>query len=198
MAPAKRKSKKGFAIKFDLSLPGLLGVAVVCFCIFLWMFLLGVWSGQTMFPTGKYQKKAGIAEPRSEPLRTVAKKQVPPAGAAKAVDAPVAAPEKKELSGSKKKIVAPKNETQPESEEDPAFFAVQVGAFKDPKLAGKEIEIWKGKGYNPFSRPPEGPDDSFTRVYVGRFDSLKDARAKATAIDKEEKIKPFVVLVPGE
>lgn len=44
MAPPKTK---GFSFKFDLSLGGLLGVGVVCFCIFLWMFLLGVWAGQT-------------------------------------------------------------------------------------------------------------------------------------------------------
>lgn len=27
---------------------GLIGIGVVCFCIFLWMFLLGIWAGQTV------------------------------------------------------------------------------------------------------------------------------------------------------
>jgi hypothetical protein len=26
----------------------MLGLVVVCFCLFLWMFLLGVWAGQTI------------------------------------------------------------------------------------------------------------------------------------------------------
>ena len=50
MARARRKKKK--SIKFELSVWGLLGVATVCFCIFLWMFLLGVWAGQTILLSG--------------------------------------------------------------------------------------------------------------------------------------------------
>lgn len=44
---ASRKRKKAVRkIKFQLTRSGLAGVAVVCFCIFLWMFLIGVWVGQ--------------------------------------------------------------------------------------------------------------------------------------------------------
>ena len=58
MAAGNRKKK--FSIKIELSPAGLLGVGVVCFCIFLWMFLLGVWAGQTILSTGHYQvEKAG-------------------------------------------------------------------------------------------------------------------------------------------
>jgi hypothetical protein len=46
MAGSKKNKQKH--IKFDLSIWGLLGIGVVCFCIFLWMFLLGVWAGQTI------------------------------------------------------------------------------------------------------------------------------------------------------
>ena len=46
MARTKKKKKK--YIKFELSIWGLFGIGVVCFCIFLWMFLLGVWAGQTI------------------------------------------------------------------------------------------------------------------------------------------------------
>ena len=53
MAAIKRK--KGFNIKFNLTVTGLLGVGVVCFCIFLWMFLLGIWAGQTVLTAGKYE-----------------------------------------------------------------------------------------------------------------------------------------------
>jgi hypothetical protein len=50
---ARRKSKKKKKIKFELTLGGLLGVGAVLFCIFLWMFLLGIWTGQTvLLPPG--------------------------------------------------------------------------------------------------------------------------------------------------
>ncbi|NOX80823.1 MAG: hypothetical protein GXP57_07020 [Deltaproteobacteria bacterium] len=42
----RRKNKKTF--RFQLSLAGIAGIGVVCFCLFLWMFLLGIWAGQTI------------------------------------------------------------------------------------------------------------------------------------------------------
>jgi hypothetical protein len=51
MAGSKKRKKK--IIKFELSLSGLLGVGAVLFCVFLWMFLLGIWTGQTiLLPPG--------------------------------------------------------------------------------------------------------------------------------------------------
>ncbi|MCK5069515.1 MAG: hypothetical protein KAR01_03205 [Desulfocapsa sp.] len=50
MAPRKRK-KAVKKVKFQLTRSGIAGIGVVCFCIFLWMFLLGVWAGQSLlFP----------------------------------------------------------------------------------------------------------------------------------------------------
>ncbi len=45
MATRKKKVTK---IKFELTKSGIGGIGVVCFCIFLWMFLLGVWAGQSL------------------------------------------------------------------------------------------------------------------------------------------------------
>ncbi len=46
-----RRSKKMF--RFQLSPAGVAGIGVVCFCLFLWMFLLGIWAGQTiLLPAG--------------------------------------------------------------------------------------------------------------------------------------------------
>ncbi len=47
MAPRKRK-KPVKKIKFQLTRSGIAGIAIVCFCIFLWMFLVGVWAGQSL------------------------------------------------------------------------------------------------------------------------------------------------------
>lgn len=46
MAAGKRKQVKKY--KFELTRGGIGGIGVVCFCIFLWMFLLGVWTGQSL------------------------------------------------------------------------------------------------------------------------------------------------------
>jgi hypothetical protein len=50
---AGNKGRKKKKIKFELTLGGMLGVGAVLFCIFLWMFLLGIWAGQTLLlPAG--------------------------------------------------------------------------------------------------------------------------------------------------
>ncbi len=49
MATRKRKKKKKRPlVRFELTSMGLVGLAIVCFCIFLWMFLLGIWVGQSV------------------------------------------------------------------------------------------------------------------------------------------------------
>ena len=56
MAPRKRK-KPAKKVKFQLSRSGIGGIAVVTFCIFLWMFLLGVWAGQSLLYPPVIKKK---------------------------------------------------------------------------------------------------------------------------------------------
>ncbi|VAW40336.1 hypothetical protein MNBD_DELTA04-426 [hydrothermal vent metagenome] len=74
-----RRGKKTF--RFQLSLAGVAGIGVVCFCLFLWMFLLGIWAGQTiLLPTGTAvhsgRAKAGgavqslVPAGRKKPLRS--------------------------------------------------------------------------------------------------------------------------------
>ncbi|MEN8142156.1 MAG: SPOR domain-containing protein [Thermodesulfobacteriota bacterium] len=196
MAAIKRK--KGFSIKFNLTVTGLLGVGVVCFCIFLWMFLLGIWAGQTVLTAGKYEATG---------VRKTELQSPPPATKKPVVQAPKAVPHpsvkkqaKKQEKQKKLKVVARREPAKaaPEPEEDPSFFAVQVAAFKDSGLAAEAIKTWKKKGYDVFSRPPEGADDKFTRVYIGRFDSMGAAKKQAGSLEKKEKIKPFIVLVPAD
>ncbi len=59
----RRKPQK--KIKFQLTRSGIAGIGVVCFCIFLWMFLLGVWTGQSM------------VLPSLTPTKTMARNTVP-------------------------------------------------------------------------------------------------------------------------
>lgn len=55
-----RKPRNKKKIKFELSLGAIGGIAVVLFCLLLWMFLFGVWAGQSLlFPN--YGKSTGHA-----------------------------------------------------------------------------------------------------------------------------------------
>jgi hypothetical protein len=64
-----RKPRGKKKLKFELSLGAIGGIGVIIFCLFLWMFLLGVWAGQSLlFPsygkpslTGEVTGKAGQA-----------------------------------------------------------------------------------------------------------------------------------------
>ena len=48
--PARPKGTKPFC--FEIGWGGLSGLVVVSFCLLLWMFLLGIWAGQTiLLPT---------------------------------------------------------------------------------------------------------------------------------------------------
>jgi hypothetical protein len=71
--PAPRKKKKtARRFQFQLSFAGLAGVAVVMFCLFLWMFLLGIWAGQTiLLPTAGSAKAP--AKTRSGPAASPVK-----------------------------------------------------------------------------------------------------------------------------
>jgi hypothetical protein len=45
---ATQKKRRQTKIKFELTRTGIGSIAIVCFCVFLWMFLLGVWAGQSL------------------------------------------------------------------------------------------------------------------------------------------------------
>lgn len=201
--------KKGFAIKFDLSLGGLLGVGVVCFCIFLWMFLLGVWAGQTglisgisltapmVAPvTGKGEEpkrpgpKGPVVTPEREPEAEsppapapVAAPAVPLPVPAAPVVAPSASPEKTDAAE------APRAKA-------PAvpFYAIQVGAFRDSQNVADELRVWRARGYEPFSRPP-GENEHLTKVYVGHYLDATAARKEEAILAKKRKISPLIVMI---
>jgi hypothetical protein len=53
-------------LSFQLSWGGLAGIAVVLFFLFLWMFLLGIWAGQTLLVTTT--NNTVLSQERSEEL----------------------------------------------------------------------------------------------------------------------------------
>ncbi len=59
---ARPRKKKVTKIKFEVSRSGIAGIGVVVFCVFLWMFLLGIWVGQSLLLPPLGQKVDRIAQ----------------------------------------------------------------------------------------------------------------------------------------
>lgn len=83
MAAKRKKSSAGKAFLFQLSLGGIVSIAIVSFCLFLWMFLLGIWAGQTiLLPAARpaVSDRTGKDKVQEKPLASRAKtRQAAPA-----------------------------------------------------------------------------------------------------------------------
>jgi len=75
---ATKRKKQVKKLKFELTRSAVLGTGVVMFCLFLWMFLIGVWAGQSLL-LPSYGKKVSVVDKRadqlSEPLLIKAEKK---------------------------------------------------------------------------------------------------------------------------
>lgn len=59
---AQRRKPKVKKLKFELTRSGVGGIGVIVFCLFLWMFLLGVWAGQTLLSPSNHTQFGGSKE----------------------------------------------------------------------------------------------------------------------------------------
>ncbi|MBU4261163.1 MAG: SPOR domain-containing protein [Proteobacteria bacterium] len=180
----KRKKKRFFTFRIELGIFGMLGVGVVSFCIFLWMFLLGVWSGQTVLLPSKPGKGPDMltrmaAELWQQGKATVQEGVVPPPDEQVDEAGPV-----KDASVST------------EGQAEPSFFSLQVGSFRDKKKAQRDVLGWQAKGLDAFFLPPEEGADAF-RVFVGRFEKLAEANEVAASLENEEDVRAYVTLLPA-
>ena len=57
---AVRRKTQAKKIKFELTKSAIAGIGVIVFCLFLWMFLLGVWTGQSIL-LPSYEKNDVVA-----------------------------------------------------------------------------------------------------------------------------------------
>lgn len=64
---AVRRKPQAKKLKFELTKSAIAGIAVITFCLFLWMFLLGVWTGQSLLMPA-YEKNGVVAE---EPAKKI-------------------------------------------------------------------------------------------------------------------------------
>lgn len=199
---ARKAPKENALVRIELGVGGLLGLAVVAFCIFLWMYLFGVWTGQSGL-----QSTLASGDPR-ELVRVATKmlnKDATPAAVIPA--APEVAPggEIQEPSpGATSSVAQPappapaapaaKADGQGRDEGGSSFFAIQVGAFRDEQRALKTVAQWRVREYEAFYLQPEA-DGNFYRVLVGHFDSLAEANGLATKLETSEQNKVFISLV---
>lgn len=62
---------KGKPFRIELGWRGMFGLLVVCFCLFLWMFLLGIWAGQTiLLPRGDHRLTRTAGQPEVKAAQT--------------------------------------------------------------------------------------------------------------------------------
>ena len=181
----KAKKKKKFTIQFSLSLGGLFGLVVVCFCIFLWMFLLGIWAGQTiLLPSGK----SVATLPFTNPAASKAQKKKSPV-------------KEKASSETSRFTAAEKGPQDPGAAQpdfaEPSYFCLQVAAFKESARAKRAVQTWRSRGYDAFLQSPDDADDSFWRVFIGKFENLSEANDLAARLEKKENAKAFIALLPA-
>jgi hypothetical protein len=65
------RSEPSKGITFQLSSAGIIGIGIVLCCLFLWMFLLGIWAGQTiLYPPGQ-QRTVSVHNKQADNSDTV-------------------------------------------------------------------------------------------------------------------------------
>lgn len=200
MAELSRK-KKPF-IRLELSFSGFLGLGVVIFCVFFWMFLLGIWSGQTVLQpestasdkslslspkkmitswwSGARTAMNGVLRPKPKPLDVDNNGGVDPLPAEKHV-----APPEKEVKPHEK-----------ESAPGPLLFTLQVSSYKSESEAMDAVLAWRASGYEAYLGLPELEEgEGSWRVLVGKYTRLNDANAAAGKFEEQENTRAFIAQV---
>lgn len=195
----RKAPEENALIRIELGCGGLLGLSVISFCIFLWMYLFGVWTGQSGL-----QSTLATGDPR-EIINTASKllQSKTPAvdGSANAQLSPMTAAEGKVGPGnggaeapSSNPPPAARSAEKAKDENAASFFAIQVAAFRDEQKALRSVAQWRVREYDAFYLKPE-PDGNFYRVLIGRFDSLAEANGLASQLESSEQNKVFISLV---
>jgi cell division protein FtsN len=177
---AKIPGKKGYRLRFELSVAGLLGLVMVAFCIFLWMFLLGVWAGQAILPPESSRSTPSLADFSERWQRN--SDQAPPQQ-----QETFLAPE---MPADRPAAVATES-----GYGEASFFSLQVGAYSESTRAERTLASWLQRGFEAFLLQPEEGGDALYRVCVGRFENLVDANQEAGRLEESDGIKPFITLI---
>jgi cell division septation protein DedD len=87
-------------------------------------------------------------------------------------------------------------ETLPRPDGGTRVYMVQVGAFTHPRIAQQWAINWKSRGYDVMLKPVARPNAGVTyRLYLGKFESQKEADALVKRLKAKEGISAFRLLV---
>ncbi len=169
------KKKKKPLIRLEMGWGGLCGFAVVAFCLLLWMFIFGIWTGQSVLhgPSRVADKVARLGHK-----------------AARLLDSGVRQAEKRPLRQVKKTAAVRRDNAS-------SFYALRVAAFRKEDGAERAVLAWRARHYEAFYLKP-GPDSKLYMVYVGHIPDLSAARKKATAIEEEGGGRVFIKLLAAD
>lgn len=202
---AAKQKKKPF-VHLEMSLGGLFGLGVVAFCIFLWMFLFGIWAGQTVLqPAASGGSPFAFGQVASSLLakgKAMEWKKAPGAAAVAPIVEPRRDAEDEEADGEEEKLGEGKAEagknnavgivTPPET----SFFSLQVATTNEQKDAVAAVLRWRARGQDAFYLEPEGSGEKGYRIYIGNFENLGDANGLAARLEDNGKpVKSFIALV---
>jgi hypothetical protein len=188
MATRRQQKKRWLTFRIELGVGGMIGLGIVSFCIFLWMFLLGVWSGQTVLLPSTPGKGPDMLTRMASDLWQQGRVN-PPEGPGPQTEGV------EEETGTGREMPTA-NAVTAEEQAEPSFFTLQVGSFRDRKKAEREVLGWQAKGQDAFYLPPEEGTDAF-RVFIGRFEKLAEANGVAARLESDEEVRAYVTLLPA-
>jgi cell division septation protein DedD len=184
----RKAPKENALVRVELGCGGLLGLAVISFCIFLWMYLFGVWTGQSGL-----QSTLATGDPR-EIINTAAKMLQAKTAAIDSKVKDVVQEGEADTAASATTPPTVKPAGKAKDENAASFFAIQVAAYREEQKALKAVAQWRVREYDAFYLHPE-PDGNFYRVLIGRFDSLAEANGLASQLESSGQNKVFISLV---
>lgn len=187
--------------RFELGLLGMVFVFLLLVCLFLWMFVLGVWFGQRLVgkgpsPVAEKTLKEKVPEevpaeevgppPVALPGNLTASPQGPPEIPQKAATVKGTPPEAPSSPPPPSSPSPKKTTAKPASGE---YYVLQVASFRDRAEAERYARAFRDRGYAAevvsVTLPGKG---QWHRVYVGRFES----RAEAEKAYKELRARKLV------
>jgi cell division septation protein DedD len=97
---------------------------------------------------------------------------------------------------SKASVAQGTDERLPQPDATGRVYVVQVGAFTHPSIAQQWALTWKSRGYDVMLKPVARPSTGVTyRLYLGKFESQKEADALVKKLKAKEGISAFRLLV---
>ncbi len=180
--------------KIEMGLLGAIFSFLLLVCLFLWMFIFGVWFGQKLMGKGPSPVAEKALKMAEEPV--AAEEVRPPEVKPPEPKTPKLVERPKEPLPEPKREGSVKRETPREKKKTttPAtsstYYALQVASFKVKKEAEKYASFFRKKGY--FAEvvkadiPKKG---TWYRVYVGRFSSLEEARRAYEELKRKKLVK---------